>query len=126
VADKCEAEIDIPILPGINLEKAWQEILSLLNNFPVIWEKKSFDPPFEISKEEKIVKDLEKCVSPYISVKYTGMPAWTDAANLLEKGIWSVIFGAGDLALAHTTNEHVELDQLIILSHILKDFLENI
>ncbi len=126
VADKCEAEIDIPILPGVNLEKTWQEILSLLGDFPVTWERKSFDPPFEISKEEKVVKHLEKCVSPYISVKYTGMPAWTDAAHLLEKGIKSVIFGAGDLALAHTPEEHIGLDQLITLSHILKEFLENI
>ena len=124
VADRCEVEIDIPVLPGINLEEAWQEVLSLLNNFPVTWEIKSFDPSWEISPAETVVKELAACISIYMPVKYTGMPAWTDAAHLLEKGIPAVVFGAGDLALAHTPQEHVDLNELLTLSYILKDFLK--
>ena len=52
------------------------------------------------------------------------MPAWTDAANLIEKGIPSVIFGAGKLNEAHTERESIDVKDLFDLYRILKRFVE--
>ncbi|MDL1971299.1 MAG: M20/M25/M40 family metallo-hydrolase [Candidatus Desulfofervidaceae bacterium] len=120
----CEVEIDIPILPGVGLEEAWGEIKRVLQRFPLSWEIKSFDFPWEISPQERVVKHLAQCVVKEMPVRFSGMPAWTDAANLFQKGIPSVVFGAGDLALAHTSQECIHLNELVTLSEILKTFLE--
>ena len=124
VAEDCEAEIDIPVLPGNDLEKVWQEIKTLLNEFPLTWELKSFDAPWEISPQEQVVKRLVECIEAEMFVSFSGMNAWTDAANLFKKGIPSVVFGVGDLALAHTADEHVDIEEVLKLSRILKRFLE--
>jgi len=124
VAENCEAEIDIPVLPGKDVEKVWQEIKDLLNEFPLSWELKSFDAPWEISPQEEVVKRMVKCIETEMFVSFSGMNAWTDAANLFKKGIPSVVFGVGDLALAHTPEEHVNVREVLKLSRILKRFLE--
>ncbi|CAD7783066.1 MAG: hypothetical protein KCCBMMGE_01686 [Candidatus Methanoperedenaceae archaeon GB37] len=80
----------------------------MLNEFPLTWELKSFDAPWEISPQEQVVKRLVECIEAEMFVSFSGMNAWTDAANLFKKGIPSVVFGVGDLALAHTADEHVE------------------
>ncbi|MCD6541922.1 MAG: M20/M25/M40 family metallo-hydrolase, partial [Thermoplasmata archaeon] len=73
---------------------------------------------------EKVVRLLERAVSDVRRVEYSGMPAWTDAANLIEKGIPSVVFGAGELSLAHTERENIAVDDLLDLCRILKRFIE--
>lgn len=126
IAETCEAEIDIPILPGIDIEDAKRQIFKLLKDYQIDFEVKSQDSPWETSPNESVVKTLEGCVGNISKRRpsYIGMPAWTDAANLLQKGIPSVVFGIGDLALAHTKKEHVDLNDLVSLSLILKCFLE--
>ena len=39
-------------------------------------------------------------------------PSWTDAQNLVDKGIPSVVFGAGELGTAHSDHEWVRLGDL--------------
>lgn len=126
IAETCEAEIDVPILPGIKIEEAKGQIVQLLEDYKIDFEIKSQDPPWETSPNESVVKILESCVSNILKRKpsYIGMPAWTDAANLLQKGIPSVVFGVGDLALAHTPREYADLNELVSLSLILKNLLE--
>lgn len=124
VAGGCEVEIDIPILPGKKLEEVLEEVKTLLSNFPLAWELKSFDPPWEISPQEEVVRILVESLEMEMPVTFSGMNAWTDASNLLIKGIPTVVFGAGDLALAHTTKEYIEIGEVLKLSRILKRFLE--
>jgi acetylornithine deacetylase len=44
----------------------------------------------------------------------TGVPFGTDAGPLSEKGTPCVVFGAGDIAQAHTKDEWVELEQVTL------------
>ncbi len=126
IAETCEVEIDVPILPGISIKEAKGQIAQLLEDYKIDFEIKSQDPPWEVSSHESVVEILEDCVNNILKGRpsYVGMPAWTDAANLLKKGIPSVVFGAGDLALAHTPKEYAELNDLASLSLILRHFLE--
>ncbi|MDL1957321.1 MAG: M20/M25/M40 family metallo-hydrolase [Candidatus Desulfofervidus auxilii] len=123
VAETCKVEIDLPIFPGKTPEEVWKEIETILKQYPVSWEIKSFDPPWEISPKEKVVELLAKSVEKEMPVRFSGMSAWTDAASLIQKGIPTVVFGAGDLAIAHTKEEKIDIKEVLKLFYILKNFL---
>lgn len=46
------------------------------------------------------------------TVTYEGMSAWTDAALLNAAGIPAILFGPGDIALAHSAEEWIVVDEI--------------
>ncbi len=127
VADECLVEIDIPVFPGNNLEDVWRKVEEILRRYNIDWEVKVFDKPYELSKKEEILRILSKSLElEGLKVEYTPMLAWTDAANLIDKEIPSVVFGAGDLSIAHTEREHIALEELLKLYKVLSRTLKTI
>lgn len=126
VPDRCWAELDFTVLPPNNLEGCVGQIASLLGRYPVRWKVVDQDRPWVISSEEPVVRGLAQAFKQVIGRSPTcmGINAWTDAANLLEKGLPTVVFGAGRLGLAHTPEEHVDLGQLSLMADVLRAFLE--
>lgn len=124
VPDRCVGEIDIPIFPGDDISAIRNRVDEILVKYGAGAQVKIFDRPIEISRDENVVKLLERAMRGIRGIRYSGMPAWTDAANLIEKGIPSVIFGAGELSLAHTEREGIAVDDLLDLCRILKRFIE--
>ncbi len=47
------------------------------------------------------------------------MPSWTDAANFARHGLPCVVFGFGDLAVAHTDREHIAIADLERMARVL-------
>ncbi|HDM67337.1 MAG TPA: M20/M25/M40 family metallo-hydrolase, partial [Thermoplasmatales archaeon] len=116
VADECFVDLDIPVFPGNNLEDVWRKVEEILGRYNIDWEIKVFDSPYELSKKEEIVRILSKSLElEGLKVEYTPMLAWTDAANLIDKGIPSVVFGAGELSIAHTEREQITMEDLLTL-----------
>jgi acetylornithine deacetylase/succinyl-diaminopimelate desuccinylase-like protein len=54
-----------------------------------------------------------------------GVHYFCDAAPLAAAGIPSIVFGPGDIAQAHTTEEWIALDQLEAAKNILVTFLRH-
>ena len=56
-----------------------------------------------------------------------GLPCWTDAALLSAAGIPAVCFGPGDIGLAHSAEEYVEVGEIeratVVLSELVSDWL---
>ena len=50
-----------------------------------------------------------------------GLSCWTDAALLSEAGIPAVCFGPGDIALAHSTEEYVDVTEIELAVRVLAD-----
>jgi acetylornithine deacetylase/succinyl-diaminopimelate desuccinylase-like protein len=48
----------------------------------------------------------------------------TNAVAFVERGIPSIVFGPGDVALAHTDHEYVDLTELEAAEQILRIFLD--
>ena len=69
---------------------------------------------FEVPRDEKVVRVAAAAIEQAADrkVQGTGMRTWTDAANLVARGIPSVVLGAGDLAVAHSEREAVNLTEL--------------
>jgi len=62
-----------------------------------------------------------------VEPRRTGMPSWTDGHNLVAGGCREVVvFGPGDLALAHTPTERVELRELVLATRALAELVRDV
>jgi len=55
---------------------------------------------------------------------FSGMPSWTDASNLLRKGVTPVIFGAGRLSAAHSDREALPVRELATMVEVLRELIQ--
>jgi acetylornithine deacetylase len=52
-----------------------------------------------------------------------GLPCWTDAALLTEAGIPAICFGPGDIGLAHSAEEYVDMGEIERATGVLAGFV---
>lgn len=117
VPDSCEIEIDRRVIPG---EDGWDAIRQVQQHFAT---RLDFDvehlPPWlvgvSLSDEhngplgDRLLACIQKIAGPHRRV---GVPYGTHASRISAAGVPSVVFGPGDIAQAHTTNEWIDLTQL--------------
>ena len=76
--------------------------------------------PSDVSVDAPIVKRLARALeSEGVTPRIEGMSAWTDAALLNEAGIPTICFGPGDIALAHSAEEYVPIEEIEIAARVL-------
>ncbi|MCD6257867.1 M20/M25/M40 family metallo-hydrolase [Candidatus Aerophobetes bacterium] len=121
----CNFQVDIGIIPGIDIDNAVQQIKNVVFNEGGKVNFRDISPPIEINPDLKVINLLRESFEKVLGrqPKIKGMPSWTDAENLFQKGIHCVVFGAGKLFHAHSNYEFIPLKQLEILSRILIYFL---
>jgi acetylornithine deacetylase len=70
-------------------------------------------PPSDVAHDAPIVRALAEALgSAGMPAPVAGMSAWTDAALLNAAGVPAICFGPGDIALAHSAEEWVPVDEL--------------
>ncbi len=125
VPDRCLIEVDRRLIPGEEAEAARQGFIdSLKTALP--------DLPFECSPiwincpalspehNGELVTRLGQCINAVKGAhEVIAVPYGTDASTLALGGIPSVVFGPGDIARAHTSDEWVPLDEVAQASEIL-------
>jgi len=52
-----------------------------------------------------------------------GLPCWTDAALLTAAGIPAICFGPGDIGLAHSAEEYVDMGEIERATGVLSGFV---
>jgi acetylornithine deacetylase len=126
VPDQCRIEIDRRLLPGEDPGAAPFELFEYLNNHADPSIVFCCSPPFlsslALSSEGSglIADRLGEAIDSVIgSHQVIAVPYGTDASKLAAVGIPSVVFGPGDIGLAHTAAEWVPLDELEQASEIL-------
>jgi len=128
VPDECEIEIDRRVIPGENPDQVLDQIIRLCHDAqkkdPLLQiEVKDpylVDPALETSEDHKIVQILKKSITKVIgNAKISGAPYGTDASKLAMGGIPTVVFGPGNISQAHSTNEYVDIMQVIKAAKIL-------
>ncbi len=126
VPNACRFEADVRVLPGVKIEEALHQLMDCFTRFGAEFILGDAEPPFELSQDEPIFQALNQAISEALGEPRpaVGMPSWTDAANLVRKGLPTVVFGAGDLAVAHSDFEHVRLSDLVALARVLRRLLE--
>jgi acetylornithine deacetylase len=82
--------------------------------------------PSDVAIEAPIVQALGSALRVNgESVEYEGMSAWTDAALLNAAGIPAICFGPGDIALAHSAEEWVVVDEIERVTRVLTSLAQS-
>lgn len=133
VPDRCMFRIGKRWLPGDSPEAIRAEIeaviraanpqarVSLLREVDM---ERVPHPPLELDPDHPLTRTLARAVA-WITGQppaLLGWAAFTDGALLQAAGIPTIIFGPGDLALAHSDEEHVRLSELITAAEIYAAF----
>jgi acetylornithine deacetylase/succinyl-diaminopimelate desuccinylase len=129
VADRCIIRLDRRFIPGETKESVMAEYQDIIDRIKA--EDPSFNaeirvtpesvlelfhPPLITSMNEPIVSALRESIRDVIHREpgITKGIGWSDAALLkVYANIPTVVFGPGDLALAHTEEEHIAIDDLM-------------
>jgi len=133
VPDRCMFRISKRWLPGDSAEAIRAEIKTAIRKadseaqVSVIREpdlKAVPRPPLEIAPDHPLTQTLSRAVS-YVTGRMPDLRGWaayTDGALLQEAGIPTVVFGPGDLRLAHSDDEHILLSDVITAAEVYTAF----
>jgi acetylornithine deacetylase/succinyl-diaminopimelate desuccinylase len=142
VADKCILRIDRRYIPGEDKDSVmaeYQEIIDKLKEEDPKFNAKIevtpesllelYHPPLITSFNEAIVTSVREGIKDVMGFEpnITRGIGWSDAALLKTyANIPTVVFGPGDLSLAHTEEEHIKIEDLVnavdIYSRITQNF----
>jgi len=123
VPDRCTFQVSKRWLPGDSpaairreLEKAIREVeteakVSFVREPDM---ERVPHPPLELGPDHPLTRTLAMVIHRVIGRMpvLSGMPAFTDAALFQDAAIPAVIFGPGDLGLAHSDGENIPISQL--------------
>ena len=123
VPDRCVLRLERRTNPGETGASAMKEIQQILHSlkrkdsgFNAKVRKIFERPPLEIPRTEPIVQELRRA---FLEVTKTnahivGVPYWTDGALLVHSGsIPTCIFGPGDIGVAHSPDEYVDVKDVV-------------
>ena len=123
VPDRCEFTFGKRWVPGDSPERIRADLEAVIaasigaGKADVVRDE-AFDavprPPLDLAAEHPLTRALAEAIEAVTGRRAaTGrFQAFTDAAVLQAAGTPAVVFGPGDLALAHTDDEHVPIDAL--------------
>ena len=117
----CIAEIDRRTLPGeteddvlAHFDTAIGRARETYPDLEAQAEIVSFGAPFEVSADAALVKTMASAVEDVTgtAAELIGFRGTSDARFFSEAGAEVLVFGPGDIMLAHTARESIDLDQL--------------
>lgn len=130
------AEIDFRLVPPLDCRAADElvrsvcaEAASAVPGASVRAENLGLErPPIEVREDAPVVQAVRegyrRATGREVAVE--GFPAYTDAGvvHILTGNPQCVVFGPGDLDLAHTVNEYVDLDDLAVAERVLPEIVQ--
>jgi len=117
VPAECAIQVDIRLLPGQDAGQTYREIETHLRERmkpvkDITW---SFDPPslidpaYEVSDDSELVRRACAVMGqPKSEVVFYAC----DGSKIAAKNVPCIVFGPGDIAVAHTVDESVAVDEL--------------
>jgi succinyl-diaminopimelate desuccinylase len=127
VPDRCQISIDRRTLPGETEAGVRREITALLrgNNLAAKITDLKLAPsmPLETDPKSPLVRQFFQSIG---QSKPLGVNYFCDAAVLSANGIPSIVFGPGDIAQAHTTDEWISLAELERATGLLVRFFRSL
>lgn len=126
VPERTTIEIDRRIGPDEQPEAAYDELVQFITaNADVGKCRVEHDAPFMQSRglsdrqNQPLAKNLAALVKKHgRSGELVGVPYATDAAAVAASGVPTVVFGPGSIAQAHTADEFIEVDALLLATEI--------
>ena len=126
---RASIELTLGVVPGTDLGDAVKEVRSRLDEVSRRWGERGTSFVYEVVDASEPI-DVTERVRPVaarlagalgVADEPAGMPSWTDAGNLFVKhGLPCAVFGAGDLAPAHSNHEWIRVSDLSRLADALR------
>jgi acetylornithine deacetylase len=133
--DKCVLTIERRTIPGETEDDALAEVNAAIERVrsrrPEISTAVRLiaaQLPSDVPRESPVVRVLERALAVEgLAAPIEGLSAWTDAALMNHAGITAVLFGPGDLGLAHAAEEFVPVNEIematAVLAHVAKEWM---
>jgi acetylornithine deacetylase len=128
VPDRCVLRLERRTIPGETEASAMKEVQQVLHGikqrnrtFKAKARKVFARPPLETPETAPIVGELRRVVREVTrtNAQVVGVPYWTDAALLAHSGsIPTCIFGPGDIGVAHSPDEYVNVKDVLRAAEI--------
>jgi len=114
VPDRCKMWLDVGFLPDKNLEEVEAGLKDFLTGKGVKFKVSDRSKSFLQRRDFSLCNRLQQAYHEVMGREptFSVMPSWTDAAHLREKGLEVVVFGPGELAVAHTPEEYLSISEL--------------
>jgi acetylornithine deacetylase/succinyl-diaminopimelate desuccinylase-like protein len=129
VPDTCTLTFDFRSLPGetpASIRKHVQLALSRCDADYTIIEEANEAPPLDTSPDIPMLKHLQSTLSAAgVDAKPYGVPFTTESFRPAECGIPTIVFGPGDIAVAHSIDEKIEKKQLMQAIDLLVSLVAN-
>ena len=116
VPDHCAFSVERRLLPGETVAGAMDELRAALaaTGVPHTLHDGFHAPPFAIAQDHPWAQTLLREIRNHrAEAKFVGMTAATEAAHLATQGVPTVVFGPGNLALAHAPGESIPLAEIL-------------
>jgi acetylornithine deacetylase len=121
VPDHCTFSVERRLLPGETVAGATDELHAALSatGAPYTLHDGFHAPPFAIAQDHPWATALLREVrNPLPDAKFAGMTAATEAAHLAGHGVPTVVFGPGNLDIAHSPGESIPVDEILVARDI--------
>ncbi len=119
VPDLCRADVDVRCLPGDRLDDLLARVRSSVGGSAAVLSPYMEGPALATDAGHPLVRRLAEASGRGTACA----PYATDAPQYASRGIPAVVFGPGDVTLAHTPGEHVALAEVEECIGILRRFL---
>ncbi|MDH7603258.1 MAG: M20 family metallopeptidase, partial [Armatimonadota bacterium] len=114
VPDRCEARIDIRIVPPITNEQVFEAVRDVVDRYPwASYEVEKRGEPVETPQTSPLVESIMSAAKELgISTVATGFRGWTEAESFKTGlGVDAVVIGPGAVQQAHSSDEFVSISE---------------
>jgi acetylornithine deacetylase len=129
--DRCSVQIERRTIPGESaadfareVEAACARVRARAPEFRADIVPGFAQAPNEVAATHPVVRALSSALARAGErAAIEGLPCWTDAALLTEAGIPAICFGPGDIGLAHSAEEYVDMGEIERATGVLAGFV---
>lgn len=121
VPDLCSFQLQIRVVPGQDSRETLAALERLTDAHGARVELVELTDPFELDPESPLLAAIDAASEAIAGDKpeRLGVPAWTDAHNFVDfAGAEALVFGPGDFTVAHTPEEHVDVNEVVRCAEI--------
>ncbi|MCS7253845.1 MAG: M20/M25/M40 family metallo-hydrolase [Armatimonadota bacterium] len=130
VPNRCTFQVDMRILPTDDAQAVLEQIREIISDAQSEMSVLDISQPVVLDLNDDVVASLvdafkraheNLCGEP---LKCIGYHSWTDAVNLIERGICAVVYGGGKLHRAHSDWESITIDELVMSCNVYRCVME--
>lgn len=125
IPDRVDIGIDVRVFPEENAEEIKLRLQEKVNALGGEVKIREIAQPVNLDLDWRWEWFTEVWTRQGLSAEPFVYPSWTDAVNIIERGGWALVVGAGDLSVAHSDNESVSLEELEKFSEALTSLVSS-